>query len=245
MTKGCASLQAWLFYSIFPSAVLWSQSSTDLTVHLVGQSTSTDYVAELHSNADAEVSRQMVQGDQLTFLNVGRGRYTLRISDARGRLVGLYPVLADGAQPPVEVRFPAQNEAKPPSGPVPYYRLLHPLDKATRREMLAATKAIDSGDRAAALGHLQSALERNEYIPEAHGWRGALFLQARDLVTAEKELQTAVDQGWRDASVYVNLGILQVLKRDRMRAEAYCRTALSLAPDSAAAKKLAEFLVRK
>ena len=111
--------------------------------------------------------------------------------------------------------------------------------------MLVATRAIDSGDRMSALQHLQSALERNAFIPEAHGWRGALFLKARHLVTAEQELQIAADQGWRDASVYVNLGVLQLLKRDRTRAQAYCRTALSLAPDSAGAKKLAEWLVRK
>ncbi len=225
---------------------LYAQLSSGVTLHVSIASHASgarQYFAELDRGGSQPLNRQLLHGDELMFTNIPPGRYLLRIVDSTGNAVAQYPVAADMQQSSVDVRLPEPAEtAAPPVGAVPYYRLLHPLDRVTKREMLAASKAIDASDSPSAIEHLEKALDRNSFIPEAHGWRGALYLRANALAQARQELQTAMDQGWKDTALYVNLGLLELLEHHRDAAKAYSRQALSVDPASAAARKLAELL---
>lgn len=65
-----------------------------------------------------------------------------------------------------------------------------------------------------------------------------LMRTANDLTRASEEMQNAGQQGLRDASLFVNLGVLQVMKRNLPRAAQYAEEAIRLEPSNPQAQRL-------
>ena len=222
-----------------------------LTVHVEFESSvllgPLHYYAEISGGTSSMPGRRVpIDDDAVDFQDVSPGVNTLRIIDRNGATVMAQPFQADRGAGPLHITIPAgPAPAKPPSGAVSLYRLEHPLKRKTIREMQAAMKYLQQHDDARAMEHLEKALALDPHLPEAHSWQGALYLRQGDLARADQEMQTALGQGLRDASLFVNLGVLQVLKHDADGAARYAAEALRLQPANPQAKQLMQRLRAK
>lgn len=202
------------------------------------------YYAELSGGASGMPGRRVPIDDGVAdFEDVSPGINTLRVTDRNGATVMQEPFQAGSGQGPMHVRLsPPAGPEKPPSGAVSLYRLEHPLKPKTIREMRAAVKYLEAHEDAQALEHLGKALALDPHLPEAHSWQGALYLRQGDLARADQEMQTALQQGLRDASLFVNLGVLEILRHDAASAARYAAEALRLQPSNPQAQRLMERL---
>lgn len=229
----------------------WDGSSRGITVHINFESSvllgPLHYYAEISSATATMPGRRVpIDDGAIDIEDISPGMNTLRICDRNGATVLVQPFQADRGQGPLHVLIPPQTaSAQPPSGTVSLYRLEHPLTRKTLREMQAAVKYLGQNDDAHAIEHLGKALALEPHIPEAHMWQGALYLRHGDLARADAEMQTAVQQGLRDPALYVNLGVLQVLRHDAASAVRYAEQALRLQPENPQAKQLLQRLRAK
>ncbi len=102
-----------------------------------------------------------------------------------------------------------------------------------------------TGQRPAAIPHLQAALRFNPDHAKAHGNLGLVYLEGKDLVRAEFHLRQALQRDPKDAIAHDSLGIIYAQRGDLDRAEAHFRIALQLAPADALAKQHLETLLRQ
>jgi hypothetical protein len=221
----------------------WDGTSRGITVHVEFESGAAlgplHYSAEISSGNGSLPGRSVaIEDGTVEFEDVSPGVNTLRVRDRSGATIMVQPFQADRGMGPLRVAVPASEPERPPSGTVSLYRMEHPLSRKTLREMREAVKYLTAKDDERAMEHLDKALATEPHLPEAHSWRGALYLRKGDLTRASEEMQTAWQQGLRDASLYVNLGVLQVMKRDLPGAAQYAEEAIRLQPSNQQAQRL-------
>lgn len=219
----------------------WDGAGGGITVHVEFESGvafgTLHYFVEI-SSGNGPGRRVPVEDGSVDFDDVSPGFHTLRVFDRFGATILTQPFQAGRGMAPLRVVMPETPSDQPPSGAVSRYRLEHPLSHKVLREMRAAVKYLTAKDDDRAMEHLEKALAIDPHVPEAHSWQGALYLRKGDLARAGEEMQTALQQGLRDVSLYVNLGVLEALKHDLPSAARYAEEAIRLQPSSPQAQQL-------
>ena len=105
-----------------------------------------------------------------------------------------------------------------------------------RKEFDRATKLISEGNTAAAIVHLQKAVELYPGYVMAHNDLGTQFLAQGKLDEAAEEFRKAVSLDSKAFNPALNLGIVLVHKHQFQEALAILRTATSLDPNSPATR---------
>jgi len=105
-----------------------------------------------------------------------------------------------------------------------------------RKEFDRASKLISEGNTAAAIVHLQKAVELYPGYVMAHNDLGTQFLAQGKLDEAAEEFRKAVSLDSKAFNPALNLGIVLVHKHQFQEALAILRTATSLDPNSPAAR---------
>ena len=225
----------------------WDGSSRGITVHVEFESSAAlgplHYFAEISSAHDSMPGRRVpIEEGSIDFNDVSPGINTIRVCDQSGATITAQPFQAERGIGPVRITIPGSHAERPPSGTVSLHRLQHPLGRKTLHEMQEAVKYLAAKEDDRAMEHLEKALAMEPHLPEAHSWQGALFLRKGDLARADLEMHTAEQQGMRDATLYVNLGVLEVMKHDLQSATRYAEAAIRLQPSNPQAQRLLQRL---
>jgi tetratricopeptide (TPR) repeat protein len=177
------------------------------------------------------IDRAFVMSDgRFEFRNVAAGNYEVRLVNRYGEGIKSEYVSLNQGTESVIFRI-AEDAKKPVSGTVAVSQLEHHVNRKALHEFQLATKALENGNAAGSVPHLEKSIAADPQFAGAHHQLGvALMAQGQpDEARAEFEKAVALDPAL--AVGHTNLAIVMMSLRRFGDAENEARRAIQLEPN--------------
>lgn len=210
MQYGC--LSAIVFCSI-SAAPLRGQSFIGSTSSVAGEislegSERADWLSVELLSSGRTVSRGPVGSDgRFELGGVPSGEYELRLTGSNETIVQRQFVSVHGHLDGVVFRLDRPERARPVTGTVTVYSLLHKVPAGARKELIRAARAARKGGLEESLRHLRRALAIDPDYMEAHNDLGCGYMKQGAYELAVSEFQRAVKLDPGAARPKENLGL--------------------------------------